>query len=311
MQPKNLKDLISRFSSEEICREYLVKQRWNSEPVCPKCGSNKSYIIEGGKRFKCGNKECYKKYSVTVGTIFENSPIPLTTWFAALYLISAHKKGISSLQLSKDLGVTQKTAWFMLHRIRESLKDKNPRMLEGTVEVDETYMGKKFRSEFQGLSDWEIQKTTSKDKGLVLGMIERETKTARILVLPQRLAEPIKNEIKKAVVEGSNIYTDQTNLYKRGLYMYNHKSCFHTGHQWVRGKVHTNTIESFWSTMKRGLYGIYHNVSYKHLQRYCDEFSFRYNLKSIPDNMRFAVTLTQLQGRLTYNQLTNGEEKKG
>ena len=149
----NLKQLMQDFDTEEKCRAFLVRQRWNGSPVCPYCQSNKWYSIEGGKRFKCGNSECYKKYSVTVGTVFHASNIPLTTWFPAMYIISAHKKGISSIQLSKDLGVTQKTAWFMLHRIRESLKDKNSDLLTGVVEVDETYMSRKYGSKYVGAAD--------------------------------------------------------------------------------------------------------------------------------------------------------------
>ena len=130
----NLKELFAKFSDEAKCREFLIQQRWNGVPTCPKCGSTKAYKIENGKRFKCANNKCYSKFSVTIGTVFEASNIPLTTWFPALYIISAHKKGISSVQFAKDLGVTQKTAWFMNHRIREALKVKNSPLLGGTVE---------------------------------------------------------------------------------------------------------------------------------------------------------------------------------
>jgi transposase-like protein len=148
---KNLKDLMSKFKDEQACRDFMVQQRWNGVPECPYCGHRKSYKIEGGERFKCANQTCYKKYSATVGTVFEASNIPLTTWFPAMYIISAHKKGISSVQLAKDLGVTQKTAWFMLHRIRESLKEDHSEMLGGIVESDETYMGRKYRSDYKGI----------------------------------------------------------------------------------------------------------------------------------------------------------------
>ena len=132
---QNLKDLMKQFSDETKCREFLVQQRWNGKPECPYCKSTISYKIENGKRFKCGNSECYKKYSVTVGSVFHASNIPLTTWFPAMYLILSHKKGISSIQLGKDLGVTQKTAWFMNHRIRESLKEKGSSLLANTALV--------------------------------------------------------------------------------------------------------------------------------------------------------------------------------
>src|SRR2546423_9648770 len=143
---KNLKDVMRKFNTEDKCRQFLIQQRWNGVPVCPYCGHNKSYSIENGKRLKCANNKCYKKFSVTVGTVMEASNIPLTTWLPAMYIIMAHKKGISSVQLAKDLGVTQKTAWFMNHRIRESLKENHPEMLWGHVESDETYLGRKFRS---------------------------------------------------------------------------------------------------------------------------------------------------------------------
>jgi transposase-like protein len=179
---QNLKQLMKDFSTEEYCREFLIRQRWNGKPQCPYCGCDKSYKIENGKRFKCGNSECYKKYSVTVGTIFHASNIPLTTWFPAMYLITAHKKGISSIQLAKDLGVSQKTAWFMNHRIRESLKEKNSPLLSGTIEVDETYSGRKFGSEFKGYTDEQIEqmkkeqpnKFAKQSKGVVMALKQRE-----------------------------------------------------------------------------------------------------------------------------------------
>src|SRR5258708_7108963 len=147
MKFKSLIDLPDNFPTEESCREYLIQQRWNGKPVCPHCGhSGKVYTIENSKRFKCGNKECHKKFSVTVGTFFENSNIGLLTWFAAMYLITAHKKGIRSLQLSRDLNIHQKTAWFMLHRIRAMVSNQSPEMLKEEVQVDETFVGGKDKN---------------------------------------------------------------------------------------------------------------------------------------------------------------------
>ena len=155
-QFKNLKDLLKKFSDEQACRDFLVQKRWNGVPTCPYCGCTKSYKIENGKRFKCANKECYKKYSVTIGTVAQDTNIPLSTWFAATYLITAHKKGISSCQLGRDLGVAQKTAWFMLHRIREALRDKKGLLLTSEVQADETYIGGKeeFKHEIDILEDY-------------------------------------------------------------------------------------------------------------------------------------------------------------
>lgn len=146
----NLKELFAKFSTEQACIDFFVQLRWQGVPQCPECGWNKTYKIDSGKRFKCANNTCYKKFSVTVGTVFESSNIPLTTWFPAIYIIASHKKGISSVQLAKDLGVTQKAAWFMLHRIRESLKADNSFLLGGTVQVDETYMGGKETNKHVG-----------------------------------------------------------------------------------------------------------------------------------------------------------------
>ena len=175
MDFKNLKELFQHFNNENVCREYLEMQRWNGKVTCPYCKhEGKMYRIENGKRHKCGNPTCHKKFSVTVGTVFENTKIPLSTWFGALYLCTAHKKGISSLQLGRDLSVTQKTAWFMLHRIREMLRTDAPEMLKGTVEIDETYMGGKEKNKHLGKKKNDVvRENYNPAKTPVVGMIER------------------------------------------------------------------------------------------------------------------------------------------
>lgn len=303
----NLKDLMNKFNDESKCRAFLVEQRWNGNPTCPYCKSEKWYSIENGKRFKCGNKECYKKYSVTVGTVFEGSNIPLTTWFPALYLISAHKKGISSVQLAKDLGVTQKTAWFILHRIRESLKEKNSTLLSGTVEIDETYMAKRFRSKHVGLSPEQVDKLNEDqqlqkkvNKGAVIGLIQRDGK-AVIKAIDSVSRDNVKRIVNEHVAtENTTLMTDEANIYRHALRGYNREFVTHSKKQWVDGNCHTNTVEGFWSIMKRGIYGIYHQISVKHLQAYCDEFAYRYNSRKINDGNRFEIALTHLEGRLKY-----------
>lgn len=337
----NLKDLMNKFNDEAKCRAFLVQQRWNGSPVCPYCKGEKWYSIENGKRFKCGNNKCYKKYSVTVGTVFEGSNIPLTTWFPAMYIISAHKKGISSVQLAKDLGVTQKTAWFMLHRIRESLKDKNSTLLSGTVEIDETYMAKKFRSKYVGLSPDEVDKLNQdqelqkkNNKGAVIGLVQRaeytivsrphkniEGKTVKekVITKPGKIIlkaidsisrDNIKSEAKKHIEPGTQLMTDESNLYLHSLKGYPRQSVNHSQKEWVRGNCHTNNVENVWSIMKRGIYGIYHQISTKHLQAYCDEFSYRYNSRSTQDGNRFENALTHLEGRLKYLTLIKKEDGK-
>jgi transposase-like protein len=178
-QFKNLTQLLDFFKDEETCKTYLATQRWNGVVTCPFCEGEKVYITNRG--FKCGNKECHKKFTVTVGTIFENAKIPLRTWFAAMYLITAHKKGISSLQLSRDLGITQKTAWFVLHRVREMLIDKSEQEpFSGTVEIDETYVGGKQKNKHKSK-----QKKVSGVEGkiAVMGVLDRE-KGVRTYVMP-------------------------------------------------------------------------------------------------------------------------------
>lgn len=315
---QNLKELMAKFSDEAKCREFLVQQRWGGKPQCPYCGSDKHYTIEGGKRFKCGNSDCYKKYSVTVGSIFHASNIPLTTWFPAMYIILSHKKGISSIQLAKDLGVTQKTAWFMLHRIREGLKDKGSNLLGGTVEVDETYMGRKFASDYKGYTDEQIEeiqknpyKAAQKAKGAVMGLAQRGG-DIRVKVFSELDGQTAKDHIKANVIPGSNVYTDSSSMYRTGLEEYGRGSVRHNAvpREFVKGEIHVNTIESFFGMFKRGYYGIYHFMSYKHLQRYCDEFAYRRNSRQLKDGERFALSLQHIEGTLPYKRLVYGQSSQ-
>lgn len=319
----NLKDLMKKFSEEQKCRDFLVQQRWNGKPVCPYCSSTKYYVIEGGKRFKCGSSACYKKYSVTVGTVFHATNIPLSTWFPAMYILASHKKGISSIQLAKDLGVTQKTAWFMMHRIRESLKDKSSTLLGGIVEIDETYMSRKYGSEYKAIPPEESAKMENIPKkrnlGAVIGMKQREGKII-VKAAEKASAEIIGKAVKENVLPDAHLMSDESLKYRKVLADYKRESVNHSSKEWVRGDVHTNGVENFWSVMKRGIYGIYHQISYKHLQRYCDEFSYRYNSRTLKDGERFTLSLQSIEGRLTYKQLVYGKgdqesqknlEKKG
>lgn len=308
----NLHELIATMPDEKACRDYVIQQRWNGKPVCPHCGHDKVYIIEGGKKFKCASKLCYKKFSVTVGTVFECSNIPLTKWLMALYICTAHKKGISSYQLAKDIGVSQKTAWFMLHRLREILRVKRKlAKISHTAEADETYMARKYRSDYKGLPENEIDykmKHAKDNKGAAMGIADRKDGTIRVFAFPSNKKEFVTEAVRENLEKGANLHTDDTNLYNTLEQEYHRESVQHGKREWVKtsisaGKVHTNHVENFWSVMKRGVYGIYHQISYKHLQRYCDEFSYRYNSRELNDSHRFSNAVTEIEGRLDYKTL--------
>ncbi len=312
---KNLHELLQSMPTEKDCRDYLIEQRWGGCPVCPYCGySGKTYVIENGKRFKCGASQdvCGKKYSVTVGTIFESSRIPLTKWLNAVYVVTAHKKGISSHQLARDLGVTQRTAWFMTHRIREMMKTVSE-VMDGTIEADETYMGRKYRSDYKGLSESEasynVASKGSKSKGAVVGLADRKAQTVLIKAFPKLDRPDINKFLLDNIKKGANLHTDESHLYYPLEQHFHREKVKHGAKQWVvksisAGKVHTNNIENFWSVMKRGVHGIYHQISYKHLQRYCYEFSYRYNTRKLIDADRFVLSLQNMERRLTWVDLT-------
>jgi transposase-like protein len=294
---KSLPKLLEYFKDNATCIEFLEQQRWSKTPVCPFCGGKQIYRTNRG--FKC--KECTKKFTVTVGTIFENSKIKLTTWFAAVYLCTAHKKGVSSLQLSRDLGITQKTAWFMEHRIREMLRAKKSLLLKGTVQADETFVGGKNKNRHADKKVEGSQGRSVKDKTPVFGMTNDGK--VNLAVVPNTQAETLKPIIKNLVEKGSIVVTDEWGGYSGLGKNYDHKVIKHNEGEYKKDGYHTNNIEGFWSLLKRGIFGIYHYASPQHLHRYCDEFSYRFNTRDIDDSDRFIASLTRVNGRLTYKQL--------
>lgn len=302
---KNLIEVANHFSNKEVCIEYLTKMRWSERVICTHCSHDKVYELKGAnKRFKCAS--CRKQFSAIKGTIFENSPIPLQKWFVAIYLITSHKKGISSCQLAKDISVTQKTAWFMLQRIRFALETKtfDAPTMNTVIEADETYIGGKNKNRHSSKKVENSQGRSTKDKAPVFGLVERNGRLVAMKVsdTQKKTIQPI---IDQHVEKGSQIMTDEYRAYKGLNSRFDHSIVKHSEGVYVLGEAHANTIEGFWSLLKRGVVGIYHQISVKHLDRYIDEFEFRYNSRTQTETERFENTLSLCGKRLTYNSLIN------
>lgn len=305
----SLTSIISYFKEEQTAIDYLASLRFKNGAFCPHCGDTKVYKFSDNRRYKCAG--CRKQFTVRVGTIFESSKIPLSKWFIAIYLITSHKKGISSHQLAKDIEVTQTSAWFMLHRIRYTLVNGSFEMpLSGIVEVDETYIGgaNKNKSVYKRK---ELHKngaqTGANHKMPVLGMLERNGKL-RGVVLEKSHGKTIKPILYNNIAEDTTVITDGFGAYKDINKVFSgHEIIMHNNDEYVRGMYHTNSIEGVWSLLKRSILGIYHYTSAKHLQQYVDETVFRYNTRELSEQERINVMLSSVDNRLTYKRLTGKE----
>ena len=317
--PKTLQEAIELFSDPDRCHAYAVQNRWPGGVVtCPECNAPDPLYLANQRRFKCRSHHPRAQFSVKVGTIMEDSPISLKSWMLAMWQIANCKNGISSYELARALGVTQKTAWFMNHRIRLAMQRDEGGTLSGEIEVDETYIGGKARKLNRGrrkaMLDDKHKRNAWAGKVAVLGLLQRHegNNQSRVRTMPidsirrQRLQPRVMAQIE----DGSTVYTDKLASYdKLGVY-YQHKVIDHA-EKYVDGVIHTNGMENYWSLLKRSIRGTYISVEPFHLFRYLDEQAFRFNDRSDNDATRFAKTLRQIVNRrLTFEQLIGGSKKE-
>src|SRR5579862_1190663 len=312
--PSTLMEAIRFFEDRDLCLAFLAQLRWpDGNVACPNCGSREIRFLSTRRLWECKTKHPKRQFSIKVGTIFEDSAIPLDKWMTAVWLLANCKNGVSSYELARDLKITQKSAWFMLHRIRLAMQESGG-MLGGpgsTVQVDETWIG--------GAARWMNAKRRKKaatgkapspystPRAMVLGMLERGGRV-RAKTMKRATRWDLWSEITDAVERGTDIHTDELTAYQ-GLsalpgHDYAHKIVNHS-ERYVDGNVHTNNIENFWALLKRSIKGTYVSVEPFHLFRYLDEQAFRFNTRKDQDSDRFADVLSQVAGRrLTYKQLT-------
>lgn len=301
-QFKNLREMMAAYSDENICREYMEQMRWGGNPTCPFCGMNKPYKLKDGKRYRCRDSQCKRNFTVTVGTVFEDSKVKLSVWMAALYLCTAHKKGVSSHQLARDLGITQKTAWFVLHRVRILMGDPDPDVpLDNVVEIDETYVGGKW-DKMSRKRRAKHQESGTDNKTAVMGLLERDGKAKLTVIGKNTFKDVVRDNVAPSAVVITDAHKGYIGLNEE---FQAHESVNHTAMEFRRGIAYTNSVEGFFSVFKRTIFGTYHQISPKHLPKYCAETAYRFNTRKMTDAERFKQVLANPHGRLTYNQLIN------
>jgi transposase-like protein len=303
--PQSLMEAIKQFSDPQVCHDFMVNFRWPGGVTCPYCGCVKLSFISTRKVWHC--KDCKKRFSVKVGTIMEDSPLPLEKWFAGIFLITNAKNGISSCEISRALDVTQKTAWFLLHRVRYIMDSGSMNKMTGSVEADETYIGGKAKNMHVDKRREKINGRGGSGKTIVMGILERAAEmnvsNIRTKVVPDTTSNTLHAEIKANVETGAELNTDAHKGYRGLSEEYKHGWVDHAV-KYVEGKIHCNGVENYWSLFKRMLHGTYTHVDPRHLQAYLDEQDSRYNLRTLNDGGRFAVAVMAVAGkRLTYSEL--------
>ena len=306
--PQTLQEAIKYFGDLDNCQRFMIAVRWPDGKVhCPSCGSDKVTYLANARLWKCYAKHPRQKFSLKVGTIFEDSPLGLDKWMMAIWLIANCKNGISSCELARAIDITQKSAWHMLQRIRLAMHVGSFEKLGGEIEVDETYIGGKARNMHKLKREQKIKGRGSVGKVAVMGLLQRHGEV-RTKVIKHADNETLHGEVKCHVEAGSNLFTDEWKGYSGLDAEYIHEVINHA-EEYVRGNVHTNSIENFWSLLKRGLKGTYVSVEPFHLFRYLDEQSFRFNHRKLTDSERFSIVAEHVIGRrLTYAELTGQTE---
>ena len=298
----NLISVSEYFTTESICRDALTKAHWGDDIVCPYCGKHHCMMMSN-ERYCC--TKCRRSFSCTVGTIFENTKLSLKKWFFAMYLISSHKKGVSSHQLSRDIKVTQKTAWYMLQKIRSLYAQSDVEALSGIVECDEMYLGGAEKNKHESKKTEGTQGRSTKTKKPIFGMIQRKGNVVAMTVKDTK-ADTLMPIIKQFVADNTVVYTDELSSYSRlSKENFAHGVVHHNDNEFVVGDVFTNTIEGFWSHFKKMIFGIYHSVSKKHLQRYIDEEVFRWNTRKMSESYRFNDMFEKAICLCSYNDVKN------
>ncbi len=308
--PASLLEAVRYFADPDVCIAYMAKARWGriDAVTCPTCGGTKVHYLEARRLWQCNTKHPKRQFSVKVGTIFEDSALGLDKWLPAVWMLTNAKNGISSYELARALGITQKSAWFMLHRIRLAMQIEMPEKMRGEVEADETFIGGKSRFMHKAKRVAKITARGGKDKSAVMGLLERHGPNghSRVKVkhVPNVRHRTLAPEVRQHVEPGASLYTDALKSYEGLADAYTHGVIDHA-ETYVKGRVHTNGMENFWSLLKRGIKGPYVSVEPFHLFRYLDEEAFRFNHRKDDDAGRFATMVRALVGkRLTFAALT-------